>query len=93
MKITNEHVGRLLEARLERTHRADKARPGGEAERPDRAVFSARSEEVRVGMAAARGGGQSDEGRLARLASQVRAGEYRVSAQVVAEALLRDLVR
>jgi hypothetical protein len=93
MKITNEHVGRLLEARLERIQRPRKAAPGAGAGGPDRAFFSSRSEDVRIGMEAARAAGQSDGVRLARLAGQVRSGGYRVSAQVVAEAVLRDLAR
>jgi len=93
MKITNEHVGRLLEARLELTQRPQKAAPGASAGGPDRALFSSRSEEVRIGMEAARAAGQSDGARLARLAGQVQSGGYRVSAQVVAEAVLRDLAR
>jgi len=44
-------------------------------------------------MEAARAAGQSDGARLARLAGQVQSGGYRVSAQVVAEAVLRDLAR
>jgi len=93
MKITNEHVGRLLEARLELTQRPQKAAPGARAGGPDRALFSSRSEEVRIGMEAARAAGQSDGARLARLAGQVQSGGYRVSAQVVADAVLRDLAR
>jgi len=93
MKITNEHVGRLLEARLERIERPQKAAPGTRAGGPDRALFSSRSEDVRVGMEAARAAGQSDEARLARLAGRVRSGGYRVSAQAVADAVLRDLAR
>lgn len=93
MKITNEHVGRLLEARLERIQRPQKAAPGASAGGPDRALFSSRSEEVRIGMEAARAAGQWDGPRLARLAGQVRSGGYRVSAQMVAEAMLRDVMR
>lgn len=93
MKITNEHVGRLLEARLELIQRPQKTAPGARAGGPDRALFSSRSEEVRIGMEAARAAGPSDGARLARLAGQVQSGGYRVSAQVVADAVLRDLAR
>ena len=93
MKITNEHVGRLLEARLERIQRPRKAASGVSAGAPDRALFSTRSEDVRVGMEAARAARQSDGTRLARLAGQVRSGAYRVSSQVMADAVLRDLAR
>ena len=91
MKITNEHVGRLLEARLERVQRPPKAAWGAGV--PDRALFSSRSEEVRVGMEVARAASQFDGPRLARLAGQVRSGGYRVSARAVAEAMLRDVMR
>lgn len=93
MKITNEHVGRLLEARLERIQRPQKPAPSARTGGPDRVLFSSRSEDVRIGMEAARAAGQSDGTRLARLAGQVQSGGYRVSAQVVAEAMLRDVMR
>ena len=93
MKITNEHVGRLLEARLEQVQRPREAASGVSAGTPDRALFSTRSEDVRIGMEAARVERQTDGVRLARLAGQVRSGGYRVSSQVVADAILRDLAR
>jgi anti-sigma28 factor (negative regulator of flagellin synthesis) len=90
MKITNEHVGRLLGARLERVESAQRPAPSAGAEGSDRAVFSSRSEDVRLGMAAARAAGKPDEARLEGLAEQVRSGKYRVPAEVLAEAVLRD---
>ena len=93
MRITNEHVGRLLEARLERIHRATENRPGvsSDGSRADLVSFSARAEDVRIALLAARAGNQAEESRLAALASQVRAGTYRVSADTIVDALLRDL--
>ena len=91
MKITNEHVSRLLGARLERVESAQRPAPSTGAELPDRAVFSTRSEDVRLGMAAARAGGKPDEARLERVTEQVRSGKYHVPAEVLAEAVLRDL--
>lgn len=95
MKITNEHVGRLLETRLERMQRAQSgpAEQGDAQVAADRADFSLRSEDLRVGMAAARAASGLDEARLSALARSVRSGRYRVSADVVAEAILRDLGR
>jgi len=98
MKITNEHVGRLLAARLERVQRAGRPldRTGLEGGSADRAVFSALAEDLRVGLASARSpadGGElaTREARLSALTEQVRAGLYQVSAQSIAEAMLRDL--
>ena len=56
MKITNEHVARLLEARLARIQRASQPprQHGVKATESDRAVFSSRHEDLRVGLAAAR---------------------------------------
>jgi len=93
MKITSEHVGRLLEARLERVYRS--ARPPrllhtAEAQ-ADRATFSARAEDMRIALAAARASAGEADPRVASLRAKVEAGEYRVSANEVADALLRDL--
>jgi anti-sigma28 factor (negative regulator of flagellin synthesis) len=106
MKITNEHVARLLAARLQQVHRP--APPAGPhpqrdatptergAGRSDRAVFSSVVEDLRVGLAAARRHGSqasdgSDSARLASLAAQVRAGRYHVPADQIADALVREL--
>ena len=104
MKITNEHVARLLEARLARIQRASQPprQHGVKATESDRAVFSSRHEDLRVGLAAARASArqvgavrpsfaQTEDPRLDSLARQVRAGSYRVPPQQVADALLRDL--
>ena len=93
MKINSEHVGRLLEARLARVQRASQTPRRDEAKpaENDRAVFSSRLEDLRVGLAAARASSQTEDPRLDSLARQVRAGSYRVPPQQVADALLRDL--
>ena len=93
MRITTEHVGRLLEARLERTQRAGSAprlaREAGVS--ADRASFSSRAEDLRLGLAAARASQTSEDSRTRALAQQVRSGRYRIPAGAVAEAFLRDL--
>ena len=93
MRITTEHVGRLLEARLERTQRAASTpRPAREEGAPaDRASFSSRAEDLRLGLAAARGEEVAEDSRTRALSHQVRSGHYRVPSRAVAEALLRDL--
>ena len=104
MKITNEHVARLLEARLARIQRASQPprQHGVKPSEGDRAVFSSRLEDLRVGLAAARASArqvgavrstfaQTEDPRLESLARQVRAGSYRVPTQEIAYALLRDL--
>ncbi len=99
MKITNEHVARLLEARLARIQRASQPprQHGVKPAESDRAVFSSRHEDLRVGLAAARASAQqvsfaqTEDPRLDSLARQVRAGRYRVPPQDVADDLLRDL--
>jgi anti-sigma28 factor (negative regulator of flagellin synthesis) len=93
MKITNEHIGRLLEARLERIQRASQPShraPAGRAQL-DRATFSPRAEDMRIALAAVRSAADPEEPRLASLARQIRSGRYRVSAEAVADSLLRDL--
>ena len=93
MRITNEHVGRLLEARLERiqraTHAPDTARTT--SVRPDRAIFSALAGEVRLALAAATRAGDSDDPRLSSLTADIGAGRYRVSSEAIVDALWRDL--
>ena len=93
MKITTEHVGRLLAARLERTQRAGRT-PGqvtSDHGEPDRATFSTLAEEVRLALASLRGSPETEEARLGALADQVRSGNYRVPSEAVADAFLRDL--
>ncbi len=93
MKIATEHIGRLLEARLERVHWAAEpprpAAPGPPAR--DRATFSSRAEEVRLALAAAKRPQPADDPRLDALAARLRTGRYRVGTREVAEAVLRDL--
>jgi len=93
MKVTNEHVGRLLEARLERIQRAVGPRRAEtpESQRADRATFSSRAEDLRIALERARQAPASDEARLESLASRVRAGKYQVPAEDLAEVVLRDL--
>jgi hypothetical protein len=93
MKITNEHVGRLLEARLERIHRASQPPRllGGERGQVDQASFSPLAEDMRIALAAARSSAEVEDPRLASLAARVRQGEYHVPAEEIADALLRDL--
>jgi len=98
MKITNEHVARLLEARLQRVQHAgpppshQHINPAQRGRRqPDRATFSSLLEDLRTGLAAARASGQAEHPRLASLAAQVQAGRYRVPSDQIADALLRDL--
>jgi len=93
MKITTEHIGRLLEARLERIQRA--ARPDDQEppSRPgaDRVTFSSFSDDVRAALAAARTAEEDADPRLESLEKALAAGQYRVPAEDVADALLRDL--
>jgi len=94
MKITNEHVARLLGARLERIQSCRTQRPGScaEAARTDRVTLSPRAQDLRVGLLAARAA-EVEDPRLDALAEKVRAGRYRVPAEAVADAMLRDLGR
>lgn len=93
MRIANEHVGRLLEARLERiqraTHAPDTARTTSAP--PDSATFSALAGEVSLALAAATRAGDSDDPRLSLLAADISAGRYRVSSEAIVDALWRDL--
>jgi anti-sigma28 factor (negative regulator of flagellin synthesis) len=95
MRITNDYVARLLEGRIDRTGRASEVEPGpsmGPA-REDRVLLSLRSEDVRAGLVAAQGSGNTDPTRVAALAREVREGRYQVPPDAIAEALLRDLGR
>jgi len=93
MKISNEHVGRLLEARLERIHGAT----GSLREIPvartdsDHVTFSTLSEDLRLALAAARSAGDAPDPRIDALRSEVIAGHYHVPARAIADAVLRDL--
>ena len=107
MKITNEHVARLLAARLDRAERTAPPAAGPHPQRgaspaqqgagqSDRAVFSSVAEDLRVGLAAARryesqASGRSDGARLASLSAQVKSGRYHVPADQIADALVREL--
>ena len=93
MKITSEHVGRLLEARLERIHRASSSsRQFSVAQSgADNVSFSALSDDLRTGLAAARSAEDSADPRVDALKSDVASGTYRVPAESVADSMLRDL--
>jgi flagellar biosynthesis anti-sigma factor FlgM len=92
MKIGTEHVGRLLEARLERIHRAS-AGPrqlialNGSA---DRVSFSPLAADLRAALAAARSAEEVADPRLEALKKEVASGRYQAPPQAVAEAMLRD---
>jgi len=90
MKITNEHVTRLLGTRLERVENAQPPVPSPAAQ-PDRAVFSSRSEDVRLGLTAAKAAAPPDDARLEQLAGRIRSGRYHVPSDLLAEAVLGDL--
>lgn len=99
MKITNEHVARLLAARLQQVQRPTPpagAQPQRAAGQSDRAVFSSVAEDLRVGLAAARRAGSQasggcDSAHLTSLAAQVKSGRYHVPADQIADALAREL--
>ena len=95
MRIANEHISRLIGAQVERVSSPSKqtATGGVEGTRADGAVFSARSDEVRAGIEAARIATTSDNARLAELQTRVRSGQYRPPAEAVAESILRDMGR
>ncbi len=92
MKINTEHVGRLLEARLERIHRAS-AGPrhlvalNGSA---DRVSLSPLAADLRAALAAARSAEEVADPRLEALQQEVAKGRYQQPPQAVAEAILRD---
>jgi anti-sigma28 factor (negative regulator of flagellin synthesis) len=97
MKITSEHVARLLEARLHRLSAAGPSpkRDSAAPAQSDRATFSSLLGDMRAGLAAARRttpqrSFAAGESRLTSLAAQVQSGRYRVPAEQIADALLRD---
>lgn len=91
MKINTEHVGRLLEARLERIHRASGPRQLGALDgSADRVSFSPRAADLRAALAAARSAEEGDDPRLDRLRQEVAEGRYQPPTEQVAEALLRE---
>ena len=94
MKITNDHVARLLGARLERLQSSPFHQPGSsiQAARTDRVTLSSRAQELRIGLFAACAT-EIEDPRLDALSQEVRAGRYRVPAELVADAMLRDLGR
>jgi flagellar biosynthesis anti-sigma factor FlgM len=94
MKINTEHVGRLLEARLERIHRASNPpRELSSAQsRGDQVAFSPIADDLRAALAAARAAEDTADPRLDELKGQVSAGRYRPPAQSVADAMLRELL-
>ena len=93
MKITTEHVGRLLGSRLEKIQGSKQSDVPSKTDsaQPDRAVFSPLAEDLRAGLAAARQAPASDSVRLASLAIRVRTGNYNPAPESVAEAMLQDL--
>ncbi len=80
---------------LERIQDAGDSKPPARprAARPDAAAFSARAEDVRAALRAAKGGELTDRGRLQALSRLVERGEYHPSSAHVAEAVLRELLR
>lgn len=93
MRISNEHVARLLEAHLERIQTRGNIRPPSRPGmlQPDAATFSARADDLRAALEAARGGELSDRGQLESLSRSVQREEYRVPSGSVAEAMLREM--
>ena len=93
MRITNEHVARLLETRLERPQRAGKAESPAQTEgqRGDVVSFSGRADDIRAALRAVRNTESPDRAGLGALSQSVREGGYRVPADRVVEAILRDL--
>lgn len=90
MRISTDHVVRLLETRLSQLRRAPESvrvpRPTG-----DTLALSAKAEELRLALAAARGGQFADPARLAALGRSVREGSYRVPSAALSKAILREL--
>ena len=93
MKITSEHVGRLLEARLERIHRASgSSHQFSVAQRgADKISLSARSDDLRAALAAARSAEDMADPRVEALKREVASGKYRAPVESVADSMLRDL--
>ena len=93
MRISSEHVARLLEARLERLQQAGATKPSAqpEAPRPDVVSFSARADDIRAALRAAESSETADRAQLNALAKSVKEGGYRVPARQVVEAMLREL--
>ena len=92
MRISSEHVGRLLEARLERIHRAAQVtRPAGGSREADRATFSSEADDLRAALAAARKADQAPDPRLDAIGNAVKSGRYRVPAEAVADAVLAEM--
>ena len=90
MRITNEHVAELLGTRLERLQRAGSAEPPTQTEgrRGDVVSFSARADDIRAALQAARRDESADRAQLGALSQSVREGGYRIPADRVAEAIL-----
>jgi flagellar biosynthesis anti-sigma factor FlgM len=94
MKITSEHIGRLLEARLERIHRASQPPRQFSIDQrdPDRVSFSARADDLRAALAAARAADDVADPAVEALRADVAAGRYQPPARAVADSMLRDLM-
>ncbi len=97
MRISDDHLARLLGARLRRAdhtvpppshRRSDSARQSCSQRR--RAATSAPLEDLDAGLAAAKHPNRARHPRLASLAAQIKAGRYRIPSGRIAEALLRD---
>ncbi len=91
MKISSEHVGRILGAELrskDATGKADKA-----AARPDQVTLSARASDLQTARRALDNASDVRQDKVADLRQQIEQGTYHVDSKELAGDVLRELAR
>jgi flagellar biosynthesis anti-sigma factor FlgM len=88
MKISCDHVGRIVAAELRSSQRLSGARKP--SARSDEICLSSRAQDIQAARRVLDATPEIRLGRVARLRDQVARGEYQVPSEDIAEAILRD---
>ena len=90
MKISSEYIGRILASHFGMVQRANLEKPAPAAPKADRATFSGRAEEIDLAMQVISGLPEVRAEKVTELRDKMARGEFRVSAEEVANKILAD---
>jgi negative regulator of flagellin synthesis FlgM len=91
MKISIEHVRGILETYFSKTQKASSAKPVlGPAHKQDRVTLSPRAREIDLALRTIAQQPELREEKVAELRQQIASGDFRVSAEKVADEILSE---
>jgi negative regulator of flagellin synthesis FlgM len=90
VKISTEHIGRILESHFNKIQRANSDKPAAAAAKSDSATFSGRAEEIDLALQVIAGQPETRADRIAELRSQIANGTFRISSEEIAEKILAE---